>query len=386
MRVLAAILALLVMLASASAQTPDPVHEHYRAYNEALAAGDLERAETEAAAALAASVERNGEGGRTGVLAINLAILRLGLQHAPEARAPAAEALAIAEARGSDSGLDLLMARLVDAQARLGEGDDQGARAEQLRAILEQARARHDLDEQTLSASMALGAWGMSNNHPEQAAAAYDIAASISGAEDTEAPTLAAAAKIARAAQLLNPSAAGRPRREAVAQARELLADALNVLCRLVLAENARGDPTPLQIAFAKGMAWNTVAWFNASRAERAAARPDGQADETDDGPASLLGPNICRMTINSSGSDFSRFYPGGALSGAQQGVVVLRILVEADGSVSRTDVVASAPAELFSGSASRLVQQVGVRRARDAPENCTMEQVKFMSVVFRID
>ena len=61
---------------AASAQTPNPVIQHYRAYQAALDANDFVAAEREAAAALAASEQRDGDGGRTAVLALNLALVR----------------------------------------------------------------------------------------------------------------------------------------------------------------------------------------------------------------------------------------------------------------------------------------------------------------------
>jgi hypothetical protein len=67
------ILTLALVALPAAAQTPNPVVGHYRAYNAALERGDLATAETEARAALAASEMRDGDGGSTAVLALNLA-------------------------------------------------------------------------------------------------------------------------------------------------------------------------------------------------------------------------------------------------------------------------------------------------------------------------
>lgn len=59
-----------------AAQAPNPVLTHFRAYRAALESNDLPTAEREAAAALAASEARDGDGGRTAVLALNLASIR----------------------------------------------------------------------------------------------------------------------------------------------------------------------------------------------------------------------------------------------------------------------------------------------------------------------
>jgi hypothetical protein len=82
----AAAFAALLTVASATAQT-NPVLQHYRAYAAALERGDLATATTEAQAALAASEARDGDGGRTAVLSLNLATVQLWAGH-PERPCP----------------------------------------------------------------------------------------------------------------------------------------------------------------------------------------------------------------------------------------------------------------------------------------------------------
>jgi predicted negative regulator of RcsB-dependent stress response len=101
-----------VVFISAQTSAPSELMTHYRAYRAAFEAGDLATAETEAAATLQASVARDGEGGRTGVLALNLAQVRLQRGRVAEAYAPALQAFTIASAR-PDAGVDPLLARLV---------------------------------------------------------------------------------------------------------------------------------------------------------------------------------------------------------------------------------------------------------------------------------
>ena len=66
MNKISAVLAALMwsLFAPAAAQAPNPVLQHYRAYQAALDANDLVAAESEAAAALAASEARDGDGGK----------------------------------------------------------------------------------------------------------------------------------------------------------------------------------------------------------------------------------------------------------------------------------------------------------------------------------
>jgi hypothetical protein len=87
---LRAFLALVLMtltLSAAEAQAPPngSVLDHYRAYRAAFDQGDISGAEAPAQAALLASQTQDGEGGRTGVLALNLALVKLWLGKPAEA-------------------------------------------------------------------------------------------------------------------------------------------------------------------------------------------------------------------------------------------------------------------------------------------------------------
>lgn len=127
---------LLVMMsasAPAMAQTPpNPVMEHYRAYRAALESGDLPAASNEAEQALAASETRDGDGGRTAVLALNLASVRLMNHEAAGALAPAQRALALSQ--NAESGVDARMAGLVLGRSELSIMSQSGV--ERLSTIL----------------------------------------------------------------------------------------------------------------------------------------------------------------------------------------------------------------------------------------------------------
>src|SRR5262249_9144906 len=106
-----AALALLSLAASteaASAQS-NPIAENYRAYPAAIQRGDLAAAEAPAAAAFAASQGQFGDGGRTAVLALNLARLRLAVGKYHEALDPASVAYRVAQAQGAAAGVDQVM-------------------------------------------------------------------------------------------------------------------------------------------------------------------------------------------------------------------------------------------------------------------------------------
>lgn len=72
--------ALAALFATAAiAQEPPSVVAYYQQYSAALEHGDLAAAERAAASALAASEQRDGNGGRTPILALNLAGTRVQL-------------------------------------------------------------------------------------------------------------------------------------------------------------------------------------------------------------------------------------------------------------------------------------------------------------------
>lgn len=179
MRLVALTLALVLACAGAGAQTPGPdpaanaVIAHYRAYVAAYARDDIDTARNEAAKALAASEARDGDGGRTAVLAFNLA--RLYAQYGPlsEAKAPAARALELAGNAGS--GVDPLAARVLSAHIALMQ-EEQGA-ADSLHDDLLAAAEREDLDRGiVLDASSALGRVAMAQENWRRAAFAWRLA------------------------------------------------------------------------------------------------------------------------------------------------------------------------------------------------------------------
>lgn len=164
----------LLMMGGASAQAQsDPVADQYRAYEAALARGDRNGAETAAAAALAASEARDGDGGRTAALSANLAQLRLNQSRTAEALAPAQRALQIAE-RSADSGVNPIYARLLVGQAELASSGDAGQR--RILAALNEALSAGNLNPEAYEAAVVLGEWAVRNNRAPVARDAFERA------------------------------------------------------------------------------------------------------------------------------------------------------------------------------------------------------------------
>jgi tetratricopeptide (TPR) repeat protein len=164
----------LLMIGGVSAQAQsDAVADQYRAYEAALARGDRNGAEAAAAAALAASEARDGEGGRTGALAANLAQLRLNQGRNADALAPAQRALRIAEGN-SNAGVNPIYARLLVGQAELAANGDAGQR--RLLAALTEAQSAGNLNPEGYEAAVVLGEWAVRNNRAPVARDAFERA------------------------------------------------------------------------------------------------------------------------------------------------------------------------------------------------------------------
>src|SRR5207244_4303792 len=88
----------------------------------------------------------------------------------------------------------------------------------------------------------------------------------------------------------------------------------------------------PVQRLYANALAW------------RAVARMMGSVSEHE-----LSEPGVCGVSIRlrRGGEDFARYYPTHAADVGQQGVVVLRVILDASNSASRVDVVATAPGQI---------------------------------------
>lgn len=160
-------------LASVHAQSPrDPVLAAYQDYRAAEQRNDLPGAEAAAAQALAASEARDGGGGSTAILAMNLAVARMDVGHKAEALAPARRALQLAQA--GTKGVDQLAARLIIGEAELAV--DPKADETALLAALHEADARPDLDASAYSAAIALADAANHSRHWANARLAWQSA------------------------------------------------------------------------------------------------------------------------------------------------------------------------------------------------------------------
>lgn len=387
-----ALVASLFFAAEASAQSDaaaaNPVTAHYRAYRQALSAGNLAVAETEAEAALEASIARDGDGGNTAVLAINLAQARLMRGRRDEAYEPALRAFNIASA--GNPGLDPLMARLVLGRAQLTQEREEAGRA-MLESAIREGRARSDMHAETYMAAADLGRWLFAREQYIRALDAWTIATELADAAEgdtafasAEARLGAAAARMVRAMDAVvreqarpsdtrlntNAYAPFREADEALGRAQALMAPYAHI---------STGEPglTLGQRTYANALAWRTLARaFLQTRGHRPLPDFDMNARiESDQDPRPF-----CEMSIV---SEPRPVFPPGARTAFAVGAAIVRFNINEQGQTTSVDVAASLPDRWFREALERVTPQWRLERSPDSPADCRYQPVMYQSWMF---
>jgi hypothetical protein len=382
------LLSLALVVSPAAAQTaPDPILQHYRDYRAALDRQDLAAAEATAEQALSASEARDGDGGRTAVLALNLAIPRLIANDAAGALAPAQRAFALAEAGAQ--GADPTVAALALGRAELATSGETGA--ERLAALLanESALANVPAEEIYPAASM-LGAWAMQQNQHQRARDAWSLAAIHAAGSSYGEEYGLASARLWEAAAILTHELRGRRRRmnaDNATEAYEMLAEAYGLLRPMALIE-----PSNLELTVAQNTYANVLAWIGTVRAKMSAdgqrvPRWPGEAQGDADGmseigaPTDLTAPR-CLVRLNPRPlPDF----PEDELRHSELGVVVVRLQFDGAGNVVQHRVVARAGSEGFQRAVERVADRWSVTRHADSPTHCRMPRTLLTPVSFML-
>lgn len=364
-RIVAAVLLVVLSAAGAYAQpAANPVMDNYRAYQEALARGDLANAEVAAVAALAASEQRDGDGGRTAVLLLNLATLRLDRGNASGAKAPAERALALASRE--NGGVDPLLAEIVLGQVELATGSGIPGR-DRLASVLARAENRPDLSDRRLVASNELGHWALARGDHAWARIGFGFAArSVTGA-DPLSTYLRARAHLAEAGTIIQGDQ--RTRRRDPAGAMEALRILVNVEDELrphIQRMQADNAVTPTQQAFAESLAWQGVVRLS---------YPELTA------PPNIATTDECEVKYDQS--EFTHYLMN--LYRVVRGVVVVRVLFDDEGRMQRTEVVVAEPQEYFPQNARQMAVNFNIRADRTTRPGCQMPRVHFFPVTFRV-
>lgn len=391
MNKISAVLAVLMwsLFAPAAAQAPSPVLQHYRAYQAALAAGDLASAEREAAAALAASEARDGDGGRTAVLALNLASVQFLRGNAAGALAPAQRALTLAEAR-PDSGVDLALARLIVARTRVASGEN--AAIATLQTALAAAEQADIADIEVYDAAVQLGGAAFAQERYAVAREAWRTAGAHAAGSRFPQSFAESNARTGEAVAMLLDDLRLSQRRvrqtldeDVTREAYLMFVASIEQLAPLTEAEAPSGALTVAQRAFAEALAWRAVL--------RAKMRSDAQEiPETEvqgDGAAEVAIPAVdmsrprCWIAL-----DHERRmprYPAAALRRSELAGVAVRLRINAQGEVTDAQTAALIGDESFARSVERAAHEWRATAREDSPANCRMEMTVIVSVSFQI-
>lgn len=382
----------LAMCASAAAQTPSPVLQHYRAYQAALEANDLVAAEAAAQAALEASETRDGDGGRTAVLALNLATVRFLANDAAGALAPARRALGLAVARGDASGVPASLAQLIVGRAELALERDAGLTriAEALPRAMEEELPPAEIYD----AAVALGHGSFARRQYSEAREAWSIAASYAeGARFPEAYAGGRARVGAAAARIMEDLVRfgrqnGQLSVEGAVEARTDLEEAIALLAPLAEIENPNGGMTLAQNAYAEATAWRAVLRAKVSSDDLDLPASEGEAQGDADGfseigaGGAMTGQPRCLLDVHQRPRIT---FPQAALNDSSVGGVALLMRINAAGELVEARSVATVGRPEFAAAVDRVVGRWSVTRHADSAPNCRMAMAAIFSVVFAI-
>jgi tetratricopeptide (TPR) repeat protein len=365
----------------------NPVMIHYRAYRAAIERGDLVVAETEATAALEASVARSANGGNTGALAINLAQARLELGRRADAYEPALLAFNIASAGGAS--VDPLLARLVLGRAELTEQRWRQGR-DRLEPAIEESSANPALTSETHAAAADLGRLLFAQEQYGGALHAWDVAMRMADAAGEGNDYARAEARMAHAAALFTQAmtstinAQSRPTdtrlnadaSQAFDQADRELLEAQNFIGPYAYTPAADGGLTLGQRVYASAMAWRTLLRaFTVSRGLRPLADRDAEFEVRDgDSRPSCLVQLVAEPRPN---------FPPGAEQTFTAGAAVVRFTMDENGQVTDSRVAAAIPERWFRDEVERVAPQWRIERQPESPQNCRYDRIHFIPIRF---
>jgi TonB family protein len=391
--VAAGIVALLLAANAAGAEpaaAPSPTVQHYQAYARALEQGNLPLAETEADSALAASVAQYGDGGRTAVLASNLAGVRLLLGRYSAAVEPARKALAIAESQGDASGVDVHVARLMLGRAEMPGGG--AAAMDRLLQAVKAAQGVPGIDAEAYPAAVELATAAHDAGRYQLSSEAWVASARFAKGSRINADYARARAKlgeaVARTVPIMKSQAAGFDRRAAGFGRRirefeaidALLAEAMDLVHDQAVQGEIGGELTRAQAVYGEAAALKNG--LNAKlkvdqTGQWKETTPTKQANEIgvkEDSP-----PRCARRWVTKP----EPAYPPARLVAGGVGSVLLKILVDEAGTVSRVQVAGAAGGQEFSDSVVAAAGRWRAEKEDGATPGCRMAGESFLPVKF---
>ncbi|MBY0564672.1 MAG: hypothetical protein K2P58_10835 [Hyphomonadaceae bacterium] len=360
-------------VADAPAQT-NTVMQHYRAYVAALERGDIDTAVVEARAALSASETRDGGGGRTAVLALNLASAELQAGR-PSLAQPAAQR-AWDLARAGAQSVDAAYTELILMRATLGAASDSPAgeaaarRMEELLFSETQAFPEHDL----YAAAIQLGNWSLSRREFATSRRAWALAgANPAGSELGEEYGLARARTLEAVSIILAELADGSRIDEGEAHAAHaLLSQAERTLRPMSQIESPTLQLTLAQRTYAEALAWRHALESKLSadglEVPPSSAEAQGDADGLRElgRPLDLTRPRCLIRVAPGRMPEYPR--------STEVATVVLFFRIGADGQIAHHEVAAQAGSHAFSRAIERVIGTWRVEQLSGSTPGCRLE------------
>lgn len=364
----------LVLSTAALAQDAPSISGHFRVYQAAIQRNDLAAAETAAAAALALSEQKDGDGGRTAVLAFNLARVRVQQGRWQEARAPAQKAYTLS--RTGAAGVDPYMSALLSARIRLQL--DGGAASSELSSLLDQTANREDLIGDRFDAAEQLGIWASQSRSFLIARSAWAQAAEAARGAPYDVRFALGRARAYEGMAIISQSVTRNvTMSETVAnQARERLKEAHGLVRPFAYSPAQAGAYSKPQQVYAEILAWDSALWSLMSRNLMQARRNE----RLDSNPKSIDGKPVCDIE-RVSGDRLT--YPQNMVMDGQLGAVVVALRFDAAGVYQGLDVLSYAGDEPFMRTVARSAS-TWVFKTKSTV-GCTPAPVFYMPIAFNI-
>ena len=365
------------------AAAPSPVMQHYRAYRAALEQGNLAVAETEAASALAASSELNGDGPPTAGLAVNLAGLRLIRKEHAAAVEPARRALAIAQAQGDASGVDVHVPQLLLGRAELPGGD--AAAMERLMQAVREAQGVPGMDDEAYPAAVELAVAAHDAGLYPLAREAWVASARFAKGSRVNADYARARARLGEASARVVPIAKvtagpGRaPLREFEA-IDALLAEAMDLVHDQAVKSEVGGELTLAQTVYGEATALKSALGAKLKSDQRGSWKETPPKEQEAEIGVTDNSRPLCERKVVAKPLPA---YPPARVVAGGVGSVVLKVQVDDAGALSRVQVAGAAGGQDFADSVVAAARRWRVKNEDGAVPGCRMAGEFFMAVTF---
>ncbi|MBL8546308.1 MAG: hypothetical protein JNL81_07575 [Hyphomonadaceae bacterium] len=369
-----ALVAVATLLFATGANAQETAETYFRQYSEALAAGDLSTAEAAAANALTASTQRDGRGGHTAALALNLARARLQLGQWRQARAPALLAYELSHASPPATAVDPVMSELLWGRVRV---ETEGfAGADFLSDSLDRAESRADLLGDRYDAANHLGLWAVQSHNYIVARRAWALAADAAQGAPYDTAFARGRARAYEGIAIALQSLTRDPVMSAIVarQVRERLSEAHTLVRPFAFNAAQAGEVTAPHEVYSQILAWEAAIW-----SRMASDNPARQDDDRVRANITSIGAvPVC--TIRRTEGRRPVFSADQVRRGGL-GSVVVRLRFADDGDFLGAEVVASVGDEAF-------VRDVSAAAASwdytvEIANGCTVLPVLYVPVTF---